>query len=322
MALTQEEIRIKAGLDYSKVTAGLTDIRAQVFKLAKDVPNKLGSLLKANVYTAAAGIISEILPSWDEIWNRVYNTGPEAMKRSEEMSKNFRTIREEFEKNKKELAAAEKKADYEDANQGGKYEMLQGDLAMAEKIVAKKEEELEAEKALRNYYKSGKAVGVSQARMDEVGLSVIKNESELLRLKKERLAAERAIKNFEDENAKTIKGFSAQKTNAEFENLMNNQNKEVFKSRLNLRSINEALRRNPNDPDALEAQRQELATIQDATSNRSVKGMSSIGNLMGNLDSMMPGVGFNQMKESILLAQQEAMKSIIQRVAIVEISDK
>lgn len=127
MALNQEEIRIRAGLDYSKVTSGITDIRAQVFKLANDVPKKMFSLLKANVYMAAAGIITELLPTWQEIWDKIYNTGPDAVKRSDESNQRIKDMVAAQKKAAKDLAEAKKEILFGNADDANKAFQLMGD---------------------------------------------------------------------------------------------------------------------------------------------------------------------------------------------------
>lgn len=135
--LTQEEIRIKAGLDYSGVTAGLSSIRGQVNKLAADVPKKLTGLLKANLYTAAAGIIAEILPSWQEIWDRIYNTGPESMAREAAFNKSLRDVVERVQRARKELADVQQKEYFDKAPMDEKIEMVTTDLENAQEAYKK-----------------------------------------------------------------------------------------------------------------------------------------------------------------------------------------
>ena len=61
MALTQEEIRIKAGLDYSKVTSGLTDISGKVKSFAADIKSQLVGAF------AAGAVINQLKTSIDYV---------------------------------------------------------------------------------------------------------------------------------------------------------------------------------------------------------------------------------------------------------------
>lgn len=128
MALNQEEIRIRAGLDYSRVTAGITDIRSQVFRLANDVPKKLFSLLKANVFIGAATLISEVLPSWQEIWDKIYNTGPEALARAEESNQNIKALAKAMLDSKKQLEKAMSDSSFSGARKLDQEAILESEL--------------------------------------------------------------------------------------------------------------------------------------------------------------------------------------------------
>lgn len=320
MALNQEEIRIKAGLDYSGVTAGIQGIRNQVNRLANDVPKKLFSLLKANVFIGATSLLREVVPSFQEIWDKIYNTGPDAVARSDESNQNFRTLLDRMMAARKALKEAIAKADFEDANQGGKYEILQNELKATEALIAAEQQRLEVNKKLSKYVREP-WVGASSNEIEMAGLDVVKSETTIAELEKKRFADQRAIEKFQKANAKAVGKFGASKTEAEFDDILRRENPEVFKSRWVLRSIVEALRRNPNDQAALDARDFEMGIINNAIQMRSIKRIGGLANQLGVIGQALPGTGFSEIKESLLAAQTAAMQAVIQKVRIVEIDE-
>jgi hypothetical protein len=132
--LTQEEIRIKAGLDYSKVTAGLADIRRQVHKLANDVPRQLSNILKANVFAGAASIISELIPNWEEFWNKFYGTDEATMAKSKQANENIKNLARSVRDAQSDLAKTQAEIFFKNSPKGQQQFTLMGEeKALAEK---------------------------------------------------------------------------------------------------------------------------------------------------------------------------------------------
>jgi len=300
--LSQHEIRIKAGLDYSKVTAGLTDIRAQVFKLAKDVPNKLSSLLKANLYTAAAGLISEALPSWDEIWNKVYGVDEAGTKRLEESTKRLRTIREEAQKAAQSLEDAFKKARFQDSDTLGKRGMLLEDQANQQIDVKAARDEVARLKAMlardRSNPELAGRLGAAQKGLSEKELQLFNTG--------------RALK---DINSK----LTPDQVASIFSEMLANSIPDVYKLRSEFRK-QMALRNAFNMNGALEQgmlagvnAKMAMDQINTIVSARGIQGI-------GNMANSMSGAGpFGIIKDSLEAATKAAMSVTIQRVKIVEV---
>jgi hypothetical protein len=122
--LTQEEIRIKAGLDYSKVTAGLQTISTQVTKLAGEIPRKLGSILKATVANLAVELVSEISPIVNTILDKAFGIGPEATRRKQEAAKNLKELNDKKSEASTQLADETKRDQFERANNEEKLRLL------------------------------------------------------------------------------------------------------------------------------------------------------------------------------------------------------
>jgi len=300
--LSQDEIRIKAGLDYSKVTAGLTDIRAQVFKLAKDVPNKLSGLLKANLYTAAAGLVAEVLPSWDEIWSRVYGVDEAGTKRLEESSKRLRTIREEAQKTAQSLDDAFKKARFQDADTLGKRGMLLQDQANQQKDVKAARDEVERLKAMlardRSNPELASRLGSAQKGLSEKELQLFNTNRSL-----------------KDINSK----LTPDQVASIFSEMLANSVPDVYKLREEFRK-QMALRNAFNKNGALEQGM--LAGVNAKLAMDKIKGVVAARGIqgIGNLANSMSGAGpFGIIKASLEAATAAAMSTTIQRVKIVEI---
>ena len=300
--LSQDEIRIKAGLDYSNVTAGLTDIRAQVFKLAKDVPNKLSGLLKANLYTAAAGLVAEVLPSWDEIWSRVYGVDEAGTKRLEESNKRLRTIREEAQKAAQSLDDAFKKARFQDADTLGKRGMLLQDQANQQNDVKAARDEVERLKAMlardRSNPELASRLGSAQKGLSEKELQLFNTNRSL-----------------KDINSK----LTPDQVASTFSEMLANSVPDVYKLREEFRK-QMALRNAFNKNGALEQGM--LAGVNAKLAMDKINGVVAARGIqgIGNLANSMSGAGpLGIIKASLEAATAEAMSTTIQRVKIVEI---
>ncbi len=132
MALTQEEIRIKAGLDYSRVTAGLHAISGQVGRLAAEVPKKLGSILKTSVAGIAVSLVDELKPLGNMALDKLLGIGPNAIKRAEEQAKLLADAVNKASDSQGKLAAEKKRDEYERATLQKKIALLDKELAAEE----------------------------------------------------------------------------------------------------------------------------------------------------------------------------------------------
>lgn len=193
--LSQEEIRIKAGLDYSKVTAGLTDIRAQVFKLAKDVPAKLSGLMRASLFGVATTILTEILPTWDQIWSRVYGVDENSAKMLEQSRENLRGLRKAMQSARDAFENTVKSIAFKNA----KPEQKMFTLGLDEKALAEEEARINRaiakQKELIDFMKTNMPdTELKQPLVDEQVQNLKGFETNLFNVKTERAKKQQEIK--------------------------------------------------------------------------------------------------------------------------------
>lgn len=300
--LTQEEIRIKAGLDYSAVTSGLNSIRGQVNKLAADVPKKLTSLLKANLYTAAAGIIADILPSWDEIWNKVYGVDEAGTKRLEEQGKRLRSIREEAQKAAQSLEDAIKKARFQDADIFGKRDMLLQDQANQQNDVKAAKDEVDRLRAMlardRTNPELGQKLGSAQKALSEKELGLF-NTNRALKEVNSKLTPDQVASIFSEMLANSIP--DVYKLRAEFRKQM---------------ALRNAFNTNGQLEQGMLAGVNAKLALDQLNQIVGARGVQAIGNAA----NAIPGIGpLGITKDSLEAATAAAMTATIQRVKIVEV---
>jgi chromosome segregation ATPase len=132
MAIKLEEVRVKASMDYSKVISGVTDIRQQMFNLAKGVPNMLNSMLRTSLVGFGAMLIKDILPTWDEIWGRVYGVDEETTNRLKEQGTKLKQIVQQVRDAEKGLKAAAEKDVFDRSIAEEQIKLLQEKVAATE----------------------------------------------------------------------------------------------------------------------------------------------------------------------------------------------
>lgn len=194
MALTQEEIRIKAGLDYSRVTAGLQSIRGQIFKLASDVPNRLGSILKANVYAAAGDMIGKLAEKATEAWIKIYGQDQavaDAKNRTmSELAAFGKSVVEQLRKTAEALNAAKDKALFDSQSTQGKLKILReqeaslrNQIALTDKLIQNQESAIAAYDPTapnHSHDERNRAIlekGQLQARRNNLATQLVQNDS-------------------------------------------------------------------------------------------------------------------------------------------------
>jgi hypothetical protein len=290
MALTQEEIRIRAGLDYSKVTAGLTDIRKQVFKLANDVPNRMFNLLKANVYMAAASLVNENLTkAVSTFWDKVYGVDEAGTQRLEQQGNMLRKLRDTVQKSLSDLQKAERDSKFDKAGDAGKMDILTQELSASDAKVKKAKEELDF------------AVSHNQTLERRKMLEV-----ELNNALTEQIKSQDALRKLSDKlSPETLKDIFTQR--------LNETRPQVYKDRIDIRSLQDEIMLDPSRSDLKQNYRDAVSRIGAVTRARNIEGLGTAANAL-------PDVGmFQGIRESLLAAQVEAMKNVVQKVSIVEI---
>jgi len=301
MALTQEEIRIRAGLDYSKVTAGLTSIRNQVSKLAADVPNRLRGILATNVFMAAAQLIE---PLKQQIYS-LFDLGDEAVKRYEAQASSVaEATKEMIEQNKKLLKSREdlnktiRDAFFEEASNLDKQAILEAELATQREIVAVMREKIGLLQA------AGAPSGAEQVKMNEAAGSAIKIEGEL----------------------KKVRGkFSPEENNTDFNRRMGEQSKRALDAKNRRRGLIEEMQEMGQNGDFSlfpELQQQadaEKGVIADAAFKRNQLALGQIpdplGVLAGAKEFFGPNASLGSRMRERDSAQAEALEAALMSFA-------
>lgn len=294
--LTQEEIRIKAGLDYSRVTAGLNSIRGQVNKLAADVPKKLTSLLKANLYASAAGIIAEILPTWQEIWDKVYGVDAEADKRLEESGKKLKNLRKSLKDSQDEITDIWKKSQMEGASPIGKAEMLKGDLATAKDITKTALENL---KFAKDHKMSIEKVTEAQIKYNQALAAQWK--------------AEEALK-------AQVGKLTPAELQAMAQGQLDSTRGQVFKDRIDIKSLQDELALDPNNPQLQKQLADAQGRVLGVASAREMTMRGGYGDKLKDAGSALGNLPFMGGAADLFKnAQKQALTEVVQRVKIVEV---
>lgn len=300
--LTQEEIRIKAGLDYSGVTAGISGIRSQVNKLANDVPKKLNNLLKANLYTAAASIISEIVPSWQQIWDSIYGVDEDGTKRLEAQTKRLRTIRAEAEAAAKALDDAIKKGRFQDADNLGKRAMLLQDQANQQNDVKAARDEVARLNVMLARDRTNPALaeklGAARDTLFESELKLF-NTGRALKDINSKLTPTQTADIFSEMLAQSVPDVSTLR--------------ERFRNQMALRN---AANRNGQLEMGMAAGESAKAAADQINRIIAARGIQGVSNFAAG---MTDAGAFGLIKASLEAATAEAMKATIQRVKIVEV---
>lgn len=121
--------REKAASDFA-ATQQAASQGAITLTAMKALGNKAFSLLKANVYLAAAQIAREVVPSFQSIWDSIYNTGPDAKERSDELNENLSNLRRRILESGKDAKVSKRKEYYDTADYEEKRKMLEDDLVL------------------------------------------------------------------------------------------------------------------------------------------------------------------------------------------------
>jgi hypothetical protein len=320
MALNQEEIRIRAGLDYSKVTAGLTDVRRQVFNLAKGVPTMLTSMLRTNIVGMGAMLIKDVLPTWDQIWNKIYGVDDETTNRLKEQGTKLKQIAQQARDAEKGLKAAAEKDAFDRSIASEQIKLLREKAAATES-------EANAKRKL--------------AAAIDAEISALRERANLLQPTSKETKTRTVGGQFgqRTENIPTAAALAAQTEFSALSDIILKLNEEFGSADSGSKTLVAsliALRKQLDDlvlkQKGLPEQFRELivpspADVQAArdVGNREVgiaaaRGRALIG--MSEIAPLLSGVpGLGQMSKDMQAAIENVMKTSIQKVRIVEISD-
>lgn len=128
MALSKEEISIRIGVNSSGVAPGLAGARRQINKFADDSIKKLTSILKANVFLAAADLLHQLIPSSQEYSENFYGATDAQIKQSDEAHARVKAISKAVAESRMTVAEVVRKDYFDRADFEEKQQMLEEDV--------------------------------------------------------------------------------------------------------------------------------------------------------------------------------------------------
>ena len=308
MASTREEVKIRLGVDGSQVNAGLMSVRQKINKFADDAQRKLGSIFKANVFMAATSLLQSLIPSAQEFWDAVYGTDEAGMEKMRKANENIRKIREEFENARKGLEDVKETAEYEDADSIGKAEILRKRKAEKDKEISDSEARLAEIKRKRDFAKT-----VPEERQ-RLTLKAGEEETKLMGLRKESFEISRKLKGVTNKTSDDSIEFR-------FNQMLEASKKDVgtLRGRYNEQNSLATAYQRTGETDlanqAIASRDEARGQIGEIIKARSVQGLGNVADRLPNIDM------FEEMRQSLLMAQLEAMKTVVQKVSIVDVKD-
>lgn len=297
MAIQQEEVKIKLGVDATQINAGLAGVQRTIGKFVDDTGKKLMSLAKANIYMMAIDLARQILPTAQEIWDNVYGSDPASMARFHEASERLHKLRRELESTRDKLRESLRDFFFDRADPRGKQEILfseaQGAAATTQKA-----------KAQLDYLKDHKA------GIEEVAEAQKKYNEAFT----EQLAAEKKLREFTDK-------MSPDDVEKQFEARRKKIADQVWKDRQSAAALRafmegdlargnmESFRKNEADYNAA------IGRIDQAVAANRAPALGDVSKTLGGIPFMQGAA------KAFADAQQAVMADTIQRVSIVEVEE-
>ena len=281
-------------MDYSKVTAGISDIRAQVHKLATGVPTMLNGLLRTTLVGFGLSLAKEILPTWKEIYDGMYGVDEETTKRLQQAGDNLRSLRKNLQDAQKDLDKTRKDIAFGNAPDVRKQSMLMTDDA----TLAKDERNLaESIAAWKNLRKELEEYGATKEDTAYITEKLKIQEANLLGIQKERLIVQDKIGDLHTKMSKDIK-----------------------REELPLRDAFARAAIKPHEVAAARA-RGDSDFVMGQVNARSVFNTHAAGEALGGLGGMpfLPGIG--EIGKQLMQSQEKYMRDVVQKVKIVDIAD-
>jgi hypothetical protein len=293
MAIKLEEVRIKAGLDYSKVTAGLTDIRQQVFNLAKGVPAMLTGMLRTNLVGIGAMLLKDVLPTWDEIWNKVYGVDEETTKKLKESGENLKKLRQEVQTTAATLDKTARDINFAESDPKGKVAILEAEAQMAKQNA---DAALKQLKWAKDYKLSVEDLGKAQREYNKALEVQLKSEFALREMQKK---------------------LSPEDLRAEYERKLKEAIPQVYQDRISIRALRGELELDPNNTDMRRQLGEAEGRIAGVMRARRGASLAGVTDALGSAAYMIPGL--KEAIQPLLVEQERMMRDTIQKVRIVEV---
>lgn len=130
------------GLDARAVSSGIASIQRTVTKFATDVPKKLFSLAKANIYMLAANLVQNALPTAQEFWDGFYGTDAEHTANLQRVNKHIHSLVDRLNASRESLASTAKDLRMKAATPDEQIAILSGDLAEMNEALDKQKEKM------------------------------------------------------------------------------------------------------------------------------------------------------------------------------------
>lgn len=312
----REEISIRLGVDSRAAITGIERIQNQITKFSNDAMKKLGSIFKANVFHAATDLATQLIPSWEQIWDSIYGTSPELMKKSEEANANIRNLMANLTKAEKELKSLREKTAFDNAPSSEKLRMLKDQKAGADAEVYRTQKRYDLNESEIKALGNQTSMGAHNRRMELLNQQI----TNLTKVNEAKIAQE------------TLAEQIRKLTTSMSPNTMEEELKKMIAATLEwVKPLRENIKRNQTLENAFGAAGQfdlaidarsrkqnSLSALGDIVASRRLLQMGDVANAIPNLDML----GMNQFKDSIVEAQKAAISAVIQKVQIVDVDLK
>lgn len=176
MAVHQEEVKLRLGVDASQISAGMAGVSRTIGKFVDDTGKKLMSLARANIYMMAIDLARQIIPTAEEIWNAVYGVDPATTAKFQEANERLHKLRKELEATKKSLHEGLRDFFFDTADQRGKQEILFGEAKDAADSTRRAKQQLDY---LKDHKAGIDAVAAAQSKYNEAFKAQLDAEKKL-----------------------------------------------------------------------------------------------------------------------------------------------
>jgi hypothetical protein len=143
MALSKEEISLRLGVDGRAISPGLAGASRQINKFASDSVKKLTSILKANVFIAAADLLRQLIPTAQEFWEKIYGADEESIRMADEAHQRIKNLAKQVRESRDSVILSEREHEFKKADPSKKILMTLEDRrqAILDQVEAQKDEE-------------------------------------------------------------------------------------------------------------------------------------------------------------------------------------
>lgn len=203
--ITQEEARVRIGVDGTQVAPGLQRITTYIETFGDRVGKKLTSLISANLWMSAANLaamaLESLIPTAEKFWDEIYGNSPAASDAFAKTAARLRTLRESISDLEKSVADKEWQRNFKGETPEGQTAMLDEKIIANAKAQAIAKKELEHWKMVKAQFRPGEFTDTQEQAVEEMG----KAEEKLLTLQVQSLDLAGQQKEVEDKKLETKK---------------------------------------------------------------------------------------------------------------------